>query len=96
MTATSSDAAQPTTDGQVLDVVIRALADHSGGSTTGIDADKPLSAIPGIESVKALRAITQIEDSLDVVIPDDFLFETATVRELAAFVGELVQEGSAA
>jgi len=96
VTATSSDAVQPTTDGHVLDVVVRALATHSGGTTAAVDADKPLSAIPGIESVKALRAITEIEDELNVVIPDDFLFETATVRELAVFVAELVQEGSAA
>lgn len=96
MTATSSDAVQPTTDGHVLDAVVRALAAHSGGDAAAIDADKPLSAISGIESVKALRAITDIEDELNVVIPDDFLFETATVRELASFVAELVREGGAA
>jgi len=96
VTATSSDAVQPATDGQVLDVVVRALATHSGLAAAGIDPDKPLSAVPGMESVKALRAITEIEDELNVAIPDDFLFETATVRELASYVDDLVREGSAA
>ncbi|MFI0939830.1 acyl carrier protein [Streptomyces sp. NPDC021020] len=96
MTASSSDTVQGATDTRVLDAVVRALAAHSGGDASAIDADKPLSAISGIESVKALRAITDIEDELDVVIPDDFLFETASVRELADFVAGLVREGNAA
>lgn len=79
-----------------LGIVVRALAAQSGVGADSIDTAKPLSAVPGIESVKALRAITEIEDECDVVIPDDFLFETATVRELAAFVASLAQEGSAA
>ncbi|MCX4695806.1 acyl carrier protein [Streptomyces sp. NBC_01408] len=79
---------------QTLDIVVRALAAQANVPATGIDTDKPLSAVPGIESVKALRAITDIEDECDVVIPDDFLFETATVRELAEFVSSLIPEGS--
>ncbi|MCY0932177.1 acyl carrier protein [Streptomyces sp. H27-H1] len=79
---------------QTLDIVVRALAAQANVPATGIDTDKPLSAVPGIESVKALRAITDIEDECDVVIPDDFLFETATVRELADFVSSLIPEGS--
>ncbi|MFI5797409.1 acyl carrier protein [Streptomyces sp. NPDC051677] len=81
-------------DAKTLDIVVRALAAQGSVAPTGIDVDKPLSAVPGIESVKALRAITEIEDECDVVIPDDFLFETATVRELAAFVAGLAREGS--
>jgi acyl carrier protein len=77
-----------------LDVVVRALATQAGTDTAAIDTDKPLSAVPGIESVKALRAITEIEDECGIVIPDDFLFETASVRELAEFVASLAREGS--
>ena len=96
MTATSSGAAQPPRHEHVLDIVVRALAAHSGSAAAAIDTSKPLSAIAGIESVKALRAITEIEDELGVAIPDDFLFETATVTDLAVFVAGLVPEGSAA
>ncbi|GAA2515840.1 acyl carrier protein [Streptomyces longisporus] len=77
-----------------LDIVVRALAAQAGVAESSVDPDKALSAVPGIESVKALRAITEIEDECGVVIPDDFLFETATVRELADFVAELAREGS--
>ncbi|MER5733827.1 acyl carrier protein [Streptomyces sp. NPDC002138] len=79
----------------VLGVVVRALAAHSGAAPDSIDTGKPLAAIPGIESVKALRAITEIEDELGVAIPDDFLFETATVGELAGFVVSLTAEADA-
>jgi acyl carrier protein len=79
---------------ETLGVVVRALATQAGVEPAVIDTDKPLSAVPGIESVKALRAITEIEDECDVVIPDDFLFETASVRELAQFVASLAREGS--
>lgn len=77
-----------------LDIVVRALAVQAGVAESSVDPGKPLSAVPGIESVKALRAITEIEDECDVVIPDDFLFESATVRELADFVAELARKGS--
>ncbi|KUJ69008.1 hypothetical protein ACZ90_14240 [Streptomyces albus subsp. albus] len=90
MSATSSETATRT-----LKVVVDALAAQAGVAAEAIDTGKPLSAIPGIESVKALRAITEIEDACGVVIPDDFLFETATVAELAAFVGSLEQGGDA-
>lgn len=79
---------------ETLDIVVRSLAAQAGVAAATIDTGKPLSAVPGIESVKALRAITEIEDECDVVIPDDFLFETATVRELAEFVASLTREGS--
>ncbi|GAA0368890.1 acyl carrier protein [Streptomyces blastmyceticus] len=81
---------------ETLDIVVRALAVEAGVPERSIDTGKPLSAVPGIESVKALRAITSIEDQCAVVIPDDFLFETATVRELAEFVSSLEREDHAA
>jgi hypothetical protein len=73
-----------------LDVVVDALAHHVGIDRRLIDADQPLSAIPDVESIHVLRAIASIEQSCEVIIPDDFLFESATVRELAVLVGGLV------
>ena len=89
MSITSSEQ-QIQQDVRILAVVRTALGGHSGVAAEAIDPGKPLSAVPGIESVKALRAITEIEDECGVVIPDDFLFETATVAELAGFVAGLV------
>ena len=73
-----------------LPIVIGVLAEQVGISATWIEPDQPLSAIPDVESIHVLRAITVLEEKLDVLIPDDFLFENSTVRELAAVVDKLV------
>jgi acyl carrier protein len=75
----------------VLQLVKEVIAEHSAMTAQSIDPQLTLAAIPGIESVKALRAISEIEDRLGVVIPDDFLFETATVQEMAAYVADLAE-----
>jgi acyl carrier protein len=82
-------------DLDVLSVVLDALAAHAGVDPQRIDVDAPLSAIHGIESVKALRAITDVEDACEVLIPDDFLYETATVRQFCDKVRELRQSEAA-
>jgi acyl carrier protein len=73
-----------------LTVVVGALAEQVGIETARIEPDQPLSAIPDVESIHVLRAITEIEKELNVLIPDDFLFESSTVRELATMVDKLV------
>ena len=73
-----------------LTIVIDVLAEQVGISASWIERDQPLSAIPDVESIHVLRAITVIEEKLDVLIPDDFLFENSTVRELATVVDRLV------
>jgi acyl carrier protein len=75
-----------------LDVVVRTLGGQVGIDPGRIDPDRPLSAVPDIESVHVLRSITQVEEECSVVIPDDFLFETATVRELAEFIVTLMEQ----
>jgi acyl carrier protein len=72
-------------------LVIRALATQVELRPDEIDPLAALGAIPGIESVKVLRAIVEIEEACAIVVPDDFLFETATVADLAAFVASLVE-----
>jgi acyl carrier protein len=82
-------------DCDVLSIVLGALATHAGIDPQKIDVDTRLSAIPGIESVQALRAITEVEDACGVLVPDDFLFEAATVRQFCDRVLEL-RQGAAA
>ena len=72
-----------------LEIVIDALAGQIGISAELIDSDQPLSAIPDVESIHVLRAIADVEQTCSVVIPDDFLFESSTVRALAELVGSL-------
>lgn len=72
-------------------MVIQALATQVDLCPDEIDPQAALGAIPGIESVKVLRAIVEIEETYAIMVPDDFLFETATVADLAAFVASLVE-----
>ena len=80
---------QPARTRDCLAVVVDALAGQVGIAATRIEPDLPLAAVPDIESIHVLRAITVIEETCAVLIPDDFLFETSTVRELADLVHRL-------
>ena len=75
-----------------LALVCAALAAEADPDLGQIDPDSELATIPGLVSVKALRAVVRIEDAYRIAIPDDFLFETATVRQLADLVTRLVEK----
>lgn len=79
---------KPASD-EYLAIVTRALAAQTGLRAEDIDPGHGLSTIPGIESVTILRAVAQIEEICSVAIPDDFLFDVATVTDLAKFVADL-------
>jgi acyl carrier protein len=72
--------------------VVTALAAEADIDAATIDADQTLATIPGMESVKILRAVVRIEEEYRIAVPDDFLFEVATVRELAKLVARLVEK----
>lgn len=76
-------------DTDYLTVVVTALAAEAGVDPSQIDAGQDLATIEGIESVKILRAVVRVEEECRIAIPDDFLFETATVRDLADLVSAL-------
>jgi acyl carrier protein len=75
-----------------LALVCAALAAEADPDLEKIDPAWELASIPGLESVKALRAVVRIEDAYGIAIPDDFLFETATVQQLADLVTRLVEK----
>jgi acyl carrier protein len=79
-------------DTDYLAVVCAALAAEADPDLDGIDPEWQLPLIPGLESVKALRAVVRIEDECGIAIPDDFMFETNTVRQLADLVERLVEK----
>jgi acyl carrier protein len=76
-------------DTDYLAVVVVALAAEVDLDPSQIDAGQELATIAGIESVKILRAVVRVEDECHIAVPDDFLFETATVRDLADLVSRL-------
>jgi acyl carrier protein len=77
----------------VEDIVVVALAAQLDSDRDDIDLDIPMLAIPGMESIMLLRAIAEIEDVSGVLIPDDALVETVTVRDLVTLVTELKELG---
>lgn len=74
-----------------LATVTAALAAQTDLRADQIDVNDRLATLPGIESVKILRAVVRIEDECAISVPDDFLFETATVQELVDLVARLVE-----
>jgi acyl carrier protein len=80
-------------DTDYLAVVTAALATEVDLDPSQIQASQELAAIEGIESVKILRAVVQIEEEFRIAVPDDFLFETATVGDLADLVTRLAGQG---
>jgi len=74
------------------DVVVAALAAAVSLAADQIKTSQRLAQIPGMESVKILRAVVRIEDYYHINVPDDFLFETATVADLIDLVARLVKE----
>ena len=74
-----------------LPAVVDALADQAGIEPAHIQPDQPLSAIPLAESIQLLHAFAVIEEAYAVLIPDDFLEGTSTVRELADVVSQLAE-----
>jgi acyl carrier protein len=75
------------------DIVVVAIAAQLDSDRDDIDLDIPMLALPGMESILLLRAIAEIEDVSGVLIPDDALVETVTVRDLVALVTELQERG---
>jgi acyl carrier protein len=74
-----------------LPAVVDALAGQAGIEPARIQPDQPLSAIPDVESIQLLLAFGVIEETYAVLIPDDFLLGTSTVRELADLVSQLAE-----
>lgn len=72
-----------------LAMVAEALAAEAEIEPREIQPETELVAIEGIESVQIVRAVVRIEDACGIAVPDDFLFETATVRDLAVLVAGL-------
>jgi acyl carrier protein len=79
-------------DADPADVVVAALAAEVGLIVDQIDTSRRLARIPGMESVKILHAVVRIEDHFEIIVPDDFLIETATVADLIDLVARLVKD----
>ncbi|MEU0247432.1 acyl carrier protein [Streptomyces sp. NPDC006235] len=73
---------------EVEKAVVEALAQVLAVTPDSIDPDAPLNSLPGMESVKLLRAVVRVEESCGIAVPDEMLFEAGTARELAGNIAK--------
>lgn len=74
--------------------VLRRLAEHLQRSAPpGITIDEDLELVTqlGLDSVKVLDVILEIEDEFDVSVPMNVLADVRTVRDLAVAIHRLKQ-----
>jgi len=71
------------------ETVIALLATVSGVDPSAIDPEMDLVADLQIDSPKALRLLVEIEDALDIEIPDDDAAGIRTVEDLLGYVERL-------
>jgi len=70
----------------VVKVVRSAFARALEAPEAELDPAGPLADLPGMESVRFLRAVAVLEEQLGVVIPDEALYGIGTLDELADWV----------
>lgn len=75
---------------EVAKLVLSVLAAHMGVEVSEIALDEVILAQPGMESVRFMNAIGELEERLDVMLPDDRLAEPFTPRELCELIAARV------
>lgn len=70
----------------VIDVVRSAFSHALEVPAAQIDVSVHLSELPGMESVRFLRALAVLEEKLEIAIPDDVLYEIDTLSELTEWL----------
>lgn len=69
---------------------IRALAPHTGQ----LDEDTDLVGSLGLDSMKVMNLLQEVEDHFDVSIPLNVLPDVRTIGDLARKIHQLLQEQS--
>lgn len=82
------------TSDELLSTITRVFALQAGVEESVVDPDQPAAALKGLESVKLLRAVAEVEDLVGVAIPDDILLDDLTIREFASAVARLPRRGA--
>lgn len=70
----------------VLDRLLDLAAKRFGANRAGLDPDADLYDALGIDSLKALELLTDLEDAFDVEVPDYELQDARTFRAVADVV----------
>jgi acyl carrier protein len=78
----------------LLDLLIEALARHTGTAAADIRPAQRVADIPGMESVRLLRLLTEFQDEHAAGVPDTFPFDVATVQDLAEGLARSIEDGA--
>lgn len=70
---------------QVMQIVAECL--EVDAST--IDCDMELAEMEGYDSMRSVMILAKIEDTFDVMIPEDDIFDITTVNEWAAEIEKI-------
>ena len=71
------------------DIALEVLAEVSGRPVAELDVGLDLVADLGIDSPRALRLLVELEDRLDVEIPDDVAARISTVGDIVELIATL-------
>lgn len=66
-----------------LGLLVDALSRHTGTAAGEIRPEQLVAEVPGMESVRLLRLLTEFEDVHGAGVPESFPFDVATVADLA-------------
>lgn len=79
----------------VRDTIHTIVSAELGLDTTDVPPSTDLRELPGLDSIKILRAVTKIEKHYDVELDDEVVFQISSVDGLAEIVEGLLADRSA-
>ena len=68
--------------------ICKILSDEHALDPGVVGASSNVRELPGMESIKVLRAVTKIEKQFEIELDDSVVFQVETVAELAGAVQE--------
>ncbi|SDM42979.1 acyl carrier protein [Allokutzneria albata] len=77
---------------EVLVYVREQIAKHLAVDVEQVQPDMPVYALPDIDSLKAMRAITEVEKRFGVTAPVGEIIVTRTVGEVADVLHATIEE----
>ncbi|GAA4033431.1 hypothetical protein GCM10022247_68050 [Allokutzneria multivorans] len=85
----------PVDRAEVLTYVRERIAEHLNVDIADVPEDAPVYALPEIDSLKAMRAVTEVEKHFGVTAPVGQIIVTRTVGEVADVLCATIEESRA-
>ena len=72
-----------------IDTIIKLIADTMHIDTSEVEADTKLETL-GIDSLKAINILFELEEIYDIEIPNEVISELETVHDIETVLTELI------